>query len=431
MNGKNKAVNAFWAGYAKVLSEHGVDAEVIGSYADWAEKFARSQPGPLRERSLTEIRGFISGLRDAGTPVAEVDEAREAIAYLYRDFLKMDLHSLPEGETEDGRGEPQKDAEGRRRGKSEVSVRYKDFFAQFDRVLAVHHYSPRTGAAYLAWTRRFLVFFGLPALEGLEGRLIGDFLTHLAVERKVSAATQNQALNALVFAFSKVLGRDPGDFSDFTRAKTPTRTPDALSMPEMERLLEELAGVDLLIASLLYGSGLRISECLGLRVGDLRFDDLTIRVRRGKGHKDRVTLLDAALVPALREHLDSIRSLFDEDARHDSNLHWRDFYVFPDAALKVERGSRRVLRGPYHRNRFGRALADAAERAGIITKVTPHVLRHSFATHMLELGHDIRKIQELLGHRFVSTTMIYTHTQERGGRFWPSLLGRFRGRDGA
>jgi site-specific recombinase XerD len=186
--------------------------------------------------------------------------------------------------------------------------------------------------------------------------------------------------------------------------------------------------VDLLIASLLYASGMRISECLQLRVQDIGFDDLIIRVYRGKGQKDRVTVLDKSLVPVLKEHLDGVRTLFDEDVLHDPRLRWGDYHVFPDETLKVMAGSRHLLRTPLHRNRFARALADAAGRAGIATPVTPHVLRHSFATHMLELGNDIRKVQELLGHAFVSTTMLYTHPKERSGRGWASLLGRFRGK---
>jgi len=413
-------VNGFWSGFRAVLLERGVPERYVKYHVDWAERFAKRSKGSLRERSLEEIRGFIGELRNSGLADWQVDQAREAIAILYRDYLKMDLHSLGEGEAS-GKGEADRVVSS-----GAVDSRYQDLFARFARVLAVHHYSARTGGAYLSWARRFLVFCGLVPEGELEGRLIGDYLSYLAVERGVSAATQNQALNALVFLFSKVLGRDAGDFSGFTRAKVPARVPDALSLAEMERLLGELSGVDLLIASLLYGSGLRISECLGLRVQDVGFDDLVIRVHRGKGQKDRVTVLDASMVEPLRVHLAGVRKLFDEDVLHDGDLRWGDFLVFPDDALTVQRGSRRVVRGAYHRNRFGRALSDAAKRAGIVKTVTPHVLRHSFATHMMGLGHDIRKVQELLGHRFVSTTMIYTHTNERSGRVWPSLLRRIR-----
>ena len=421
-NGNN--VKGFWDAFAKVLSDNGIDDGHAKFYLNWAHKFALWLKGvPLRDRSLDDIRTFIAELRASGTPDWQVDQAREAIAILYRDHLKMDLSSLPKERQE---------ADGvldRVRSPKVVEQQYAGVFESLRRVIAIQHYSERTEIAYVSWVRRFLVFCGLEDPAKLSGEQIGSYLSYLAEVRHASASTQNQALNALVFLFAKVLGRDPGDFSDFIRAKTPHRVPYALSLPEMERLLSELSGVHLLIGSLLYASGLRINECLGLRVQDLSFDDLVIRVHRGKGQKDRVTVLDGTLVSPLQDHLVQVRALFDEDVLHEPGLRWGDFYVFPDTELKLDPVTRRAKRTHLHRNRFARVLTEAAERAEITTTVTPHVLRHTFATHMIELGHDIRKVQELLGHSFVSTTMLYTHPKERSGRRLKTVLAKLAGKD--
>lgn len=416
----NTGVNRFWGEFGQVLAKKGIDDNHLKFYLNWAQKFAVWLKGvPLRERSLDDIRAFISELRASGIQEWQVDQAREALAVLYRDHLKIALSSLPN---------KRRESDGildRVISVKALEQQYETVFTRIRSVIAVHHYSPRTGEAYRAWARRFLVFCDLEEPEKIAGERIGDYLSYLAEVRHVSASSQNQALNALVFLFSKVLGRDAGDFSNFTRAKAPRRVPDALSLPEMERLLAELSGVHQLIGALLYASGLRINECLGLRVQDLGFDDLIIRVRRGKGQKDRITVMDGALVEPLKAHLSGVRALFDEDVLHETTLRWGEYYLFPDQDLKLDPLTRRANRAHLHRNCFARALSDAAVRAEITKTVTPHVLRHTFATHMLEMGQDIRKVQELLGHTFVSTTMLYTHPKERSGRTIRSLLARF------
>ena len=420
-NGFN--VNVFWTLYAQALSRNDIDDAHIKFYLNWAKDFALSIKGvPLRERSVEDIRCFLEGLRLKGVADWRVTQAREAIAILYRDHMRMDLATLPKQRREGSEA----DARDLVRSVEMLEMQYAEVLERLRSVIAMRHYSSRTASAYLSWVRRFLVFCDFADVETLSPAQIGAYLSYLAENRRVSAATQNQALNALVFFFKHVLEREPGDFSGFVHAKTPVRVPDALSLEEIDKLLASLAGVDLLIAALLFSAGLRISECLSLRVQDLDFDQLNVRVFRGKGQKDRITMLDSALVEPLKGHLLGVRKLFDEDALHEPALRWGDYFVFPDDALKIDAGTRVVRRTHLHRNRFGRALSDTATRAGIAKTVTPHVLRHSFATHMLEMGKDLRKIQELLGHRFVSTTMIYTHPQERSGWFWPSLLGRFR-----
>ena len=418
----NDGVNPFWGKFGHVLAERGLDDEHVRFYLNWANDFSVWLKGvPLKERSLDDIRCFIAELRASGVADWRVDQAREAIAILYRDHLGMDLSTLPVVRLEsDG-------VRDRVRSVKALEQHYEAVFTRMRSVIAVHHYSRRTLDAYLSWTRRFFVFCELETVESLTGARISDYLTYLAEVRHVSASTQNQALNGLVFLFKKVLERDPGDFRGFTQAKVPTRVPVVLSLPEMQRLLVELSGVYKLIGALLFSSGLRISECLNLRVQDLDLDDLNIRVYRGKGKKDRVTVMDALLVEPLKAHLVEVRALFDEDVLHEPDLRWGDYFLFPEKTLKLNPKTRRVKRMRLHRNCVARALDDAAVRAEIAKHVTPHVLRHTFATHMLEMGKDIRKIQELLGHTFVSTTMHYTHPKERSGRGLRSVLRRLSG----
>ena len=368
---RERDVNGFWSAFAGVLSVQGIDDRHVEFYLNWGHRFALWLKGvPLRDRSLDDIRTFVADLRASGTPDWQIDQARDAIAILYRDHLKINLASLPEVRTEpDG-------IRDRVRSVAAVEQEYSDVFRSFRKIMAVQHYSERTADAYISWTRRFLVFCDLDDASKVPGVKIGEYLSYLAEVRHAAASTQNQALNALVFFFTKVLGRDPGDFSDFIRAKSPQRVPDALSLPEMERLLSELSGVDWLITALLYASGLRINECLSLKVQDLGVDDLIIRVRRGKGQKDRVTVMDEALVEPLNEQLIGVRKLFDEDVLHDAGLRWGDYFVFPDTNLKLDTATRRAVRSHLHRNRFARALSQAANRAGIPKPVTPHVLRH-------------------------------------------------------
>lgn len=412
-------VNLFWDAFYKFLANRTGDENRAEALLHWAHDFALWLKGvPLRDRSVADMRAFVAELRAQDLAAGQVDEAREALAILYRDFLQMPLHSLPK---ERVKVAPFRDEV---HSVEAFDKQYAHVVAAVKREIAVRHYSPRTAASYLSWVRRFLVFCELETTDALSGDSIGIYLSYLAEVRRVSSSTQNQALNALVFYVTKVMGRDAGDFSDFVRAKAPGRIPEVLSEDEVARLLAGLDDVHLIIGSLLYSSGLRINECLGLRVQDIGFDELVIRVRRGKGKKDRVTVLDASLVEPLKVYLQRVRELFNEDALHDEKAVWGAYYLFPEKRLRVDSVTRRVERTHIHRNQFARALDEAAKRAEITKSVSPHVLRHSFATHMVDMGHDIRKVQELLGHRFVSTTMIYTHPKARSGRVWPSLLGR-------
>ncbi len=260
---------------------------------------------------------------------------------------------------------------------------------------------------------------------------IHAFLSHLALNRNVAASTQNQALNALVFLYRKVLKREVGDFSDFPRARRGKRLPVVCSRQEVRRLLSHLgAGVEALVIRLLYGTGMRISECLRLRVQDISFDRNEITVRGGKGDKDRRVPFPGTLSDELRAQLDWRRALFEEDREkgmHEVELpsalarkypsapyEWKWQYVFPANDFSTDPHSKHVRRHHLHEIRIQRAVRRAAEEARIESRITPHTLRHSFATHLLEAGQDIRTVQELLGHSDVKTTMIYTHVLNKG-----------------
>jgi len=295
----------------------------------------------------------------------------------------------------------------------------------------LRHYSERTEQAYVAWIRRFIVFHGKRHPRELGETEVTSFLSSLAAAGS-SASTQNQALSAILFLYGAVLGQRLGWMNDIVRARRPVRLPVVLSRDEVASLLSRLRGVVWLMAALLYGAGLRLLECSELRVKDLDFDRGELVVRDGKGGKDRVTMLPAALRGPLREHLCRVKAQHAADVAagrgsvalpgalrvkySGASVEWAWQWVFPAARFYIDRVTGERRRHHLHESVLQRAVKDAARAAGIPRPATCHSLRHSFATHLLEAGYDIRTIQELLGHRDVSTTMIYTHVLNRGGR---------------
>lgn len=292
------------------------------------------------------------------------------------------------------------------------------------------HYSQRTEEAYVAWIRRYIRHHGTVHPETLSDEHVTGFLTYLAVHEHVSASTQNQALGALLFLYRHVIGRDLGGLGETVRARTPERLPVVMSRDEVRLVLAELVGTFRLIGLLLYGSGLRLAECLQLRVKDLDIDRRQILLRRGKGEKDRaVPLPDAARV-LLPDHLRSVQRQFGAD-RHagvggvvlpgnlarkypSASTEWMWQFVFPAGRICRDPQWGGPTRFHLHESAVQREVAAAVRRTGIQKRITCHTFRHSFATHLLEDGYDIRTVQELLGHRDVSTTMIYTHVLRRG-----------------
>jgi integron integrase len=318
---------------------------------------------------------------------------------------------------------------------------------QVREVIRTRHYSYRTEEAYVGWIRRFILFHGKRHPAEMGPPEITQFLTALAVDRHVSASTQNQALAAVLFLYQQVLGCEPGWLDDIVRAKRAKRLPVVLTRPEVEALPAAHDGVPWMMAMLLYGSGLRLMECLRLRVKDIDLDRREILVREGKGNKDRVTMLCTAVVPKLRARLEGVRTLHRADlaagfgrvllpdalARKylNADREWGWQWVFPASTIAADPRSGERRRHHQHETVPQRAIREARRRAGIARPVGPHTLRHCFATHLLEAGYDIRTVQELLGHRDVKTTMIYTHVLNRGGRGVQSPADGLLGSDSA
>jgi integron integrase len=298
--------------------------------------------------------------------------------------------------------------------------------------IRLRHYSASTETAYVQWVRRFILFHGKRHPLTMGGREVASFLTHLATDVRVAASTQNQALNALVFLYEHVLHRDAEAFEHFVRAHKPRRLPVVLSPSEVRAVLSQLEGTHRLVASLLYGSGLRLLECLELRVKDVDFAQREIRLRQGKGRKDRVTPLPEACAAPLQEHLTRVRAQFELDLREgfvgvplpgalerkypNAGREWGWQWVFPASRRYPDRAAGGERRHHCHETAVQRAVKRAVSAAGLAKPAGCHTLRHSFATHLLAGGYDIRTVQELLGHRDVKTTMIYTHVLNRGGR---------------
>ena len=302
------------------------------------------------------------------------------------------------------------------------------------------HYSIRTEQAYVDWIKRFIFFHDKQHPTNLGATEVEAFLTYLAVERDVSAATQNQAQSALLFLYREVLGVDLPWLDNVERAKRPIKLPVVLTVDEVVRILERLTGTHRLIGRLMYGTGLRILEALRLRVKDVDFQRREVLVRDGKGFKDRITVLPRGLMRPLHTHLKEVAITHQQDLEDGFGAVWMPYalarkfpaapqewawqYVFPADRLSKDPRGGVVRRHHIGDQSFQRAMRQAVQDAGIHKLATPHTLRHSFATHLLESGYDIRTVQELLGHTNVSTTMIYTHVLNRGGRGVVSPLDR-------
>ena len=304
-----------------------------------------------------------------------------------------------------------------------------------DQVMAkmrVNHYSLRTEKSYIDWIKRYIWHFDKRHPKDMGAEQVEVFLTYLAVQRNVSASTQNQAKSALLYLYKEVLGVELPWLDNVTQAKVPQRLPVVLTQAEVQAVLSRMDGTMWLIASLLYGSGLRIMETLRLRVKDVDFARREILVREGKGFKDRITMLPLSLVEPLKSHLLKVQALHQNDLSTGhgevfmpmaldrkyptAGRDWAWQYCFPSVKLSVDPRTKAIRRHHADEKTVQRAVKKAVKLAGIVKLATPHTLRHSFATHLLAGGYDIRTVQELLGHSDVSTTMIYTHVLNKGGR---------------
>jgi len=308
--------------------------------------------------------------------------------------------------------------------------RPKELLEQVHGAIRLKHCSIRTEEAYVNWVKRYIYFHDVRHPAEMGAAEVEAFLTHLAVKENVAASTQNQALSALLFLYREVLHQDLGPV-DALRAKRPKRLPTVLTKEETLRLIACLSGTHQLMAKLIYGSGIRLMECLRLRVKDLEFERRAIIVRDGKGAQDRVTVLPDSLIPLLQEHPQRVKALHQQDLAQgfgsvylpdalarkypNADKEWSWQYVFPAGSLSPDPRSGVVRRHHLHESSLQKAIKEAARLAGIAKPVGPHTLRHCFATHLLEAHYDIRTVQELLGHKDVKTTMIYTHVLQRGG----------------
>ena len=306
--------------------------------------------------------------------------------------------------------------------------------------LRARHYSARTERAYCLWVKRYVKFHGLRHPADMGAPEINAFLTHLAVDKQVSASTQNQALSGLLFLYRYVYGFDIGDVGDVVRARKSQHLPVVFTREEVRAVLAEMDGESWLMASLLYGSGLRLTECLRLRVQDLEFGRGEVAVRDGKGNKDRVTMLPESLQAPLREQFERARQVHKKDLKDgwgrtilpdalcrkypNAPQEWVWQWVFPQQNRWRDPKTGQQGRHHIHPTVLQRAVKEAVRRSGVAKRAGCHTFRHSFATHLLETGYDIRTIQELLGHKSVNTTMIYTHVLNKGGQGVRSPLDR-------
>lgn len=303
---------------------------------------------------------------------------------------------------------------------------------QVREALRSRHYSKRTEQTYVQWSKRFIFFHKLRHPAEMAEAEVNQFLTHLAVKEKVSASTQNQALSALLFLYRYVLERELGQLGNVIRARRPARLPVVMTRAEVKAVLNHLQGEQRLIAVLMYGTGMRLMECLRLRVKDIDFGWGEVTIREGKGDKDRRTMLPEKAAKPLGEHLERVKRIHARDLAagygrvplpyalsrkyQNASSEWGWQFVFPQAKRWVNATTSEQGRHHVDESIVQKAIKAAVRAAGIAKPATSHTLRHSFATHLLEDGYDIRTIQDLLGHKDVKTTMIYTHVLNRGGR---------------
>jgi integron integrase len=436
---KSQGRDSFWEAYRACVEGNRVRPDRSPFYVNWAKDFANFMPGkPLRDRSGEDIESFLSDLgKRKSIADWQVRQAEHALKILYEIFLP---HYAPEKHTPlvPPRKHPPQEAITKMDKffdqviPGEVERKFPELVESVKTEVRSRHYSYRTETTYLDWVRRFIAFHDYANPERPDAAAaVKNYLDYLAVEREVAASTQNQALNALVFFYGQVLRQPIGEMEEFARAKRPRRLPEVMTRDEVQRLLSKMRGITSLMAGLMYGGGLRLMECVRLRVKDIDFARHQIMVRDGKGQKDRVTMLPDRFAAPLQEHLARVKAIYMQDlaqgtadvyiwpalARKYPNMgkEWIWQYVFPAKSLAVDPRSGKVRRHHINENLVQNAVKEAATQAAINKKVSCHTLRHSFATHLLEAGYDIRTVQELLGHANVITTMIYTHVLNRPG----------------
>ncbi len=470
-------------GYVAVLREAGAQEKAIPYCVGWVRRFFCRFPNRRRsDLGRSEVETFLSETaKHPGVGNWQIQQARDALELYYAKFRGIALEPreyvpatghepLPVRPATPIRDAPQAATDGtpagtqntvepytrppvgvkgidaeRSTGNAQVgrdesggrcipapaagTCNWKVLEERLRDVLRTEHYAYATEQNYLAWVRRYVAFHGWSKPSTLEAVHVHAFLQHLAKDAQVASSTQNQALNAVVFLYRKVIKKDIGDFGDFPRARRGLRLPVVASRAEVKAVLERLGGREYLICHLLYGTGMRVNECMQMRVQDVQFDQHRI-VAHGKGDKDRYVPLPRSDEQPLREWLERRRALYDKDKA--MNMHevelpyalarkyphapfaWGWQYVFPADDYSTDPRSGHVRRHHVDDQQIQRAVQQAVRAAGLTIRFTPHCFRHSFATHLLEAGQDIRTVQALLGHANVETTMIYTHVLNKG-----------------
>jgi len=439
-------VSRFWSNYEKALIKQGVKEGVRHWYVVRVEYFIQLAKGrELSSHGPEEVTAFMD--RQGSNPKVQdwqLAQSAHAMQILYCDLLgvswcgEVDWMRWREGGGVLSVDHPTIARDSRPIAEEQgdqvprfVDGPYADLLNKLVVAIRSRQYSIRTEQAYLGWVRRFIHFHQERDPEKMGAPEVIRFLEDLVVRGKVAASTQSQALNALVFLYDRVLTKPLGDLGHFAHSKRPKRLPVVLSRSEVNRLLDGMDGVRQLMAGLLYGSGLRLMECVRMRVQDVDFEYRQLVVRNGKGGKDRVVPLPKRFAEPLKVHLQSVERLHREDlakglgevyipealGRKYPNAcqEWGWQYVFPSGRLSLDPRSGKTRRHHIHENGLQKRVKKVAREAGITKKVSCHSLRHTFATHLLEAGYDIRTLQELLGHADVSTTMIYTHVLNSPG----------------
>ena len=393
-----------------------VPEDKIKFYLHWVRRFLKFCSYQVENINTERLSQYLDSL-DADEKIADwqVKQAADAVILYVEQYLKMPLKKrtpLPE------------DPRSNSKDQKETSS-WKETLEEAKNVIRLRHFSLSTEKTYLGWIDRFKTYTQDRELHMLEADDVKKYLTHLALHGRVSASTQNQAFNALLFLYRHILHKEVGDLASVVRAKRKMNLPAVLSRDEVKKLLSFLEGPYLLMAQLMYGCGLRLMECLRLRIKDVDFENDLLMVRSGKGEKDRALMIPGKIKEELAKHVASVKEVHDQDLKMGygevflpdalekkypgAPKEWGWQWVFPAEKLSVDPRTGKVMRWHIHPSAIQRAVKEAVMKTNLPKVASCHTLRHSFATHLLEAGHNIRTIQELLGHKHVNTTMIYTH----------------------
>ena len=413
MERKNTIIEDFEAFLSKLGT---VPKDKIKFYIHWVRRFLKSCNYQLENINAGRISQYLDSL-DADEKIADwqVKQAADAVILYVEKYLQKSLQQVTSLAKDSG--EKSIDPKG--------SLQWKQTLEDAKNAIRLRHFSLSTEKTYLGWIARFKTFLKDRDPQRLEANDMKNYLTHLALHGRVSASTQNQAFHALLFLYRHILHKDVDDLTSVIRAKRRMSLPTVLSRDETKSLLSNLSGVYLLMGQLMYGCGLRLMECLRLRIKDIDFENNLLMVRSGKGEKDRALMIPEKIREELVKHVASVKEIHDQDMKigygevslpdalekkyPNAPKEWSWQWLFPADKLSVDPRTGKVMRWHIHPSAIQRAVKDAVTKASLPKMASCHTLRHSFATHLLEAGHNIRTIQELLGHKHVNTTMIYTH----------------------